>query len=445
MALFAIPQSFGAWIAAAITALNINLQSVLAPIEQLNYYVADPFQVVYTYPESQLDSYLDKSVIQITPGGTIIDGVTYDDIWLSHDAADIFRTNAFDFQTGNAIASESSGTFASGSGYFGGIPVFTVDGDSFNPRSQFRFFSSYGSYTWGDWAFTVTPDSSDTRFAFITITDPSGVLHEFSRRRTDLPFMAGVRTVNGFLNFGIAGNESWTNQRVVSERLTDHVWFLPSEFSFDYVSGTIPSPDSSISSDDGILIHLPSSHSGSSLSQFLEDNPEFGQPGGVVVDPSVDPDIHGKLDDIAAIIAPLINIMKSEYAPIPDVPDPPYSGPISDAPWSGLSDILKSIQQSISSIPQSISNLGDRILQDIQEGPIRLFDKFLDIFRTVFAPVFSLITSGLGIWHYVVEWLSSISSPFTFILSVLPSGVLIPVYACVAGFLVIAIFRRFGR
>lgn len=432
---------FGAWIAAAITALQITLNSVGMPAQQISNFLADPFNVAYTYQDSQLDQYFDQSKIQILPGNTIIDGKVYDDVWLSESAAEIFRVNAFDWTTAYSIASNTNGTYASGVGTWDGIPVFS------NSLSQ-RYVLGIGSYDIGNTSLVVTNNPSfnpdiytayNYTFSFSDGTSYTG--SSFDLKSDNRPFVLQVRTGNVWLGFNKNGSNNWGNA---------HYYTVPSSlidrtpFSFDYVSGTIP-PDQSLSSDDGLLIHIPH-HSGTShLQNFIEDNPEFAEPGGVVVDPTIDPDINTKLDDLINIIAPLIPVIQASFDVAP-VPVPPAPGEtIADTDYSVLDTILQSIHNAIQAIPQAISSLGDRILQDIEEGPIKVFDKVLDIFRTLFAPVIALITSGLSIWSYVLSWLNTISAPFNFVLSVLPSGVLIPIYAAIAGFLCIAIFRRFGK
>lgn len=435
-----LSQRFAAWVAAAITALSINLQAVNAPVQDLTSFISDPFNVVYTHAEEDLNDYLDKNVIQILPNGTVIDGEYYDDVWLSHDAADIFRTNAFDFQTAYNIASNTNGTFASGVGYNTGLAFFDVSGVS---RSQsFSLPASVGIYPLSDSLSIEQFLVDDTHMGISLIVD--GVSHSTGANRILLrnfpmtyhfEYVPSSSAVYGF----------YTNQSGVTSRLNYSLGSLSDEpFDFDYISGTIPVDP--LPNDDGLLIHVPHAPDGTShFSSFISDNPDFDNGAPVTIDMDTDPDIEGQLGDIIAIIAPLIPDLIAEYAPQQVVPPVPSQETIADTQYSELDNTLQNIIQSIQSIPSAISSLGDTILKDIQEGPIRLFDKFLDIFRTIFAPVINLITAGLGIWHYVLEWLSAISAPFTFILSVVPSGVMVPIYSAVAGALVIAIWRRFGK
>lgn len=436
-----LSSSFKAWLAAAITAIQISLGSVGASTTQLVNYIADPFNVVYTWSEQDVDDYFDKANIQIVPGGTIIDGVTYDDVWLSHDASEIFRTNAFDFQTAYNIASESNGTFASGSGNILGLPAFHIS------TSTDRYcFTQY----------VRCPVGSSVSLAGYTLTNNGGYPVSYTITTPD-----GVTTSNAWyvsaddLGLGFRGDTitgaSWVCSVEISRLNYNSRSSLPSgsystgSFSFDYISGSIPSDP--VSDDEGIILHIPSNHPDSTLGQFLEEHPDFAQPGGVTLDPDL-PDISDLLDafdDLSSLIIPLIPVIQANFdvAPVSPVPVPETT--IADTDYSYLDRILNTINNSISSIPSAISSLGDRILEDIEQGPIHVFDKVLDLISTVFAPVISLITSGLSIWSYVLAWLSQITVPFSFILSVVPAGVMVPIYAAIAGFLVIAIFRRFGR
>ena len=103
-------RRMGAWLLAAIQAINITLSSTAAGstgAEIMNY-LSDPDDLTYSVQEM----WEDKPTIQIWDDYITIDGVTYTDIWLSNEAAKKFKVNAYDFQTAYSIASNSNGTFA---------------------------------------------------------------------------------------------------------------------------------------------------------------------------------------------------------------------------------------------------------------------------------------------------------------------------------------------
>lgn len=118
----------------ALEALKItsvaNGVSAVSAINKIGEFLTWPYKVesndFITVPLTNkpisVNEYLDRSTLSIRPNAITIDGVPYTNVWLSHDAADAFRINSYDIITAWNIASESNGTFASGSGFFK-IPV----------------------------------------------------------------------------------------------------------------------------------------------------------------------------------------------------------------------------------------------------------------------------------------------------------------------------------
>lgn len=103
----------------------------------------------------------------------------------------------------------------------------------------------------------------------------------------------------------------------------------------------------------------------------------------------------------------------------------------------GLGDILSDI----------LDSLGD-IAQAIETALVDVFMAFINGFELAFSDLLSALKSALGIWHYVVEWLASISGVFAFFWSI-ASGtsyyIVLPIYACVAAAICLAVYKRFGR
>lgn len=466
-----LPQRWSAWIAAALTALNITFSSTNAPIVNALDWLADPADLVYTYPEQALDEFLDRSRIRMYQNYVQIDGVWYDDVWLSHDAAEKFRVNASDLQTAFNIASNSNGTFASGAGSTHGFDIFEteIDGATRWISQTISFPWQNGDYAFGsDCFFRITGCSSDptsstsAKLAFY-VNGSSYSNNSIIVQYSDFP--ARVRL------FGSPTSSSWTPYvqayKTGTSGTTWYNQFQPSAlrgvvsdpFSFDWVSGTIPAEE--LGPEDGLHLLLPHNQQDESpIGQYVIDHPEYLDPSGHEIDISLDPDVDVDLDDLMDIIIPLIPIIKAEWGPIEVSPIPPVDPTsISNTPWTTLqnkldeiintiSGDLSTISQILGDIGNSISSLPERILEDIQKGPIQIFDKALDFLKLVFAPILALLKNALGIWHYVVEWLQSISSPWAFfwgVLSGLGSSFTAPIYACVAGFIVIAVYRRFGR
>lgn len=227
----------------------------------------------------------------------------------------------------------------------------------------------------------------------------------------------------------------------------------------------------------------------------------------LVFDPSLNPDFDVDIDmgnalgDIitAVILAKLADLLGDNtevvYAPMPEKdepidpgiidplpdPDPAPEDPtpgttIADTDWTKLDEILRWIQstidsirhlteslqtmldniiegindimQQIAEIPEAIRELADKILEDIELGPAKLFDKALDILKTLFLPLLLPIRAMLNLWHYVVEWIQSINTPFTWIFGIMSGtsgNMVLPIYALLAGGICISIYKALGR
>lgn len=455
-----LPQRWSAWIAAALTALNITTTSTGAPVSEFLQWLGDPAELVYTYPEQQLDEFMDRSTVRIYENYTQIDGIWYDDVWLSHDAADKFRVNAFDLQTAYNIASNSNGTFASGVGSAAGLPVFQESGTTYWMTQAVSIPYQDGDYRFNDryiirvsnTSANPTPTST-ARMGWIKegYTSPTFTISNFY---SNFPFQYRL--------YGSGSSSSWHPKLQYRSNgvWTDYDYLgyynnITDPFSFDWISGVIPAEP--LDPDDGLHIYVPHDENDESpLDQYIIDYPDYTDPEGKEIDVNIDPDVGLELDDLMDIIIPLIPIIKAEWGPMQDAPVPPVDPTlIANTPWVTLQNKLDEIISSISSIPQAISSIGDTIssfpqtiLQDIEEGPIKVFDKALDLLKSIFAPILALVKNAIGIWHYVVEWLQSISAPWGFfwgVFSGLGSPFTLPIYAAVAGIIVIAVYKRFGR
>ena len=109
---------------------------------------------------------------------------------------------------------------------------------------------------------------------------------------------------------------------------------------------------------------------------------------------------------------------------------------------------MRDILQQIAEIPEAIRELADQILEDIELGPAKLFDKALDILKSLFLPLLLPIRAMMNLWHYVVEWIQSVSSPFTWIFGIMSStsyNMVLPIYALLAGGICISIYKALGR
>lgn len=107
-----------------------------------------------------------------------------------------------------------------------------------------------------------------------------------------------------------------------------------------------------------------------------------------------------------------------------------------------LPDIITEIQDATTTLTDDIPNIDD-ICENIDEAPYKDLDTGLDRLPRFFLPFITDLRSALGIWHYVTEWLAQISTTFAFISGCLVgTSIMTPIYAAIAGFMCIKIYRR---
>lgn len=461
----------GAWVAAALAALNITVNSITAPLTDLSEFLSDPLGATYTYTEQGLDSYYSNQVIQISDNVVTIDGMPYYDVWLSHDAAEKFRVNAFDFKSAYSLTSNSNATFASGAGILYGLPIYDLGGGTYRYRSQEFNIPGIGTYQIGDMTLDVFLQSSqDSKWSAKTIY-PDGTFTQWSSNGIDkYPFTFSYRSAN------TQSFQPFVNGARKSSIIIPGTPFTSLPFDFDYVSGVIPA-DQTLGPDDGLLIHVPAEDgqgNDTPIVQWVQDHPDTVGTDWHIDAPNADIDLDSLLD---TVIIPLIPILKAEFAEQPIItPTPVDPTTIAGTSWITLDNRLSTIIQALNPLPyiqtgvtnlstqlgnlinniqsgfgdtiSAMTSLGDAILQDIELGPIRVFDKALDLLKSLFASILALVKNAIGIWHYVVDWLVAIAAPFTFFMgcySAMGNVFMLPIYAVVAGTIVIAVYRRFGR
>lgn len=113
-----------------------------------------------------------------------------------------------------------------------------------------------------------------------------------------------------------------------------------------------------------------------------------------------------------------------------------------------IADFLQDILDAIQNIDQILQDLFDNILDAIEQGPVKLWRSALNVLKTVFAPILATLKTFVGLWHYVVEWVGVILNPFLWFFNLMSGtsyNMVLPIYAGLAGFIVIAIYKRFGR
>lgn len=110
----------------------------------------------------------------------------------------------------------------------------------------------------------------------------------------------------------------------------------------------------------------------------------------------------------------------------------------------GIRTVINNIASDISSIKQGILDL----INEIVLATENLIAGILNQIPVVFGVIFTPFKQASSIWHYVVEWVQSISAPFSWIRTVATGTsyyIILPVYASLAGTVVLAFFKRFGR
>lgn len=460
---------FGAWLGSALLALNITLSSTVAPLEQMYEYVAEPIwnQIEYTYPATNWeDDIMDRSVIKIVPDSVTIDGQQYTDIWLSHDAAEKFRVNAFDFQTAYALASNTNGTFAQGVGTINGVPAYLVNNVTRTQGTNIPYANG-DYYLESPLGFRVTSNAQVPSGKYFSATADNFT------NRTSLGFqsqshwpMTDCYFYPGGVSFAYADNPSQHYNYSVSQAVLTR-----DPFDFDYVTGTIPA-DQVLPADTGMNIRVPSNTPG--LQVFIQNNIDYTEDNGKTIDFNLDPDIELEIDDLIDIIAPILvdlDFGDVTFTEIPDTPTPAPVLPDTVFPDTQVDDALQPIintinnntQNIIETIPapseitnpiiQEIQNTGDEIIENIPKideicnnidaAPINDLDLGTTRLPTFLLPYITDLRGALGIWHYVTDWVSSINSTFSFILGVLAgTSILTPIYASIAGYMCIRAYRR---
>lgn len=115
---------------------------------------------------------------------------------------------------------------------------------------------------------------------------------------------------------------------------------------------------------------------------------------------------------------------------------------------NGLLGDLKSIGQSIQSTLSSILSGVTDLVQEIVLSTETFIAGLLNSIMGGFGGMFSTMREAFSIWHYVVEWVGSISTVFSWFWSVAGSTsyyIQLPIYASLAGAVVLAFYKRFGK
>lgn len=429
--------------------------------------------------------------IKIGDSSVFIDGVEFESVFLDPNMAQSLHTQAFDFKTQFGIVSNSSGIIATGYGYLtGGVPLYNVNGTL---QSQVYNFSYPGGDN-GTWSIVKTGESSTQWWgkyywiwgeSYISsigntnldVSIPSkATIVDSNKVRIDelLPNGTVKRTINTYNNIqGTAITQSPFDFTYVSGNID--VDPLPSDYGFQVFVPVDDLEDAGFNPGTYILDVGTGTDDIIQLIQLLDEifvdenilNPEFTD---VVDPPSPTPtpipiptdalgsvpypdfldtfgqSVYDRLDNIEDTVDTVGQSIADELEYQSTIFD--TIGLAIDSIEEAITDVVDGIQVKVGEIADTLVDIKDGILEAIEEGPIKLIDSGLDVLRSVFGSILQTIRSHVGIWHYVVSWVQSISTPFTWILSIANGTsyyMVLPLYALVAGTLVIAIYKRFGR
>lgn len=490
------------WIATAIVAGNIALTPVNYAYQHGIQNAVDPLGLIDLPIENEMAEYFDRSVIHIDDNVAVIDGVEYSDIWLSHDVADKFRVNVGDFVTAYNIASESDGTYVSGYGYGNNVPIYYFNG---NYRSQ--YFYPPGSL--GDYTFQIVGNSgirwTNNAYSFTNSVGSSNLsypcylyfnVNSTSNSASNFSYVSSSGNYTSYpagkVNFSISPFDfDYVSGVIDLDPLPQDTGLkirVPTSYN-DPVSGQ------PVYNIQNIINNYPSQSGGNEINLDPQVNPDF----------QIDSDFLDTLGDLINTILNIydlfndgpsgIEVVNEPYEePAPPVPDPypdpdvpPVPEPGTSLPdvdfvdldsiirlisehlqnikniledflqdiLDGINNIIDNLSQwfndildALQDILQSLQDILDHLIEDLAEAPIKLFDKALDVLKSLFLPIIGFIKTHLGIWHYVVEWLASISAVFAFFFGIVNSTsyyIVLPIYALIAGTIVIAVYKRFGR
>lgn len=111
---------------------------------------------------------------------------------------------------------------------------------------------------------------------------------------------------------------------------------------------------------------------------------------------------------------------------------------------AGINDVTTGIRTKIDALTDALTDVGTNILEAVKEEILGDLGKL----ETAFAGVITRLRNAMSIWHYVVEWVGSIGSVFGWIIGFASNTsyyMVLPIYACIAGGIVLGVYRRFGR
>lgn len=115
---------------------------------------------------------------------------------------------------------------------------------------------------------------------------------------------------------------------------------------------------------------------------------------------------------------------------------------------TAIGTAVTDIVSAVDAVTDAVEGLAENIIEDIETAPINIVSTALDVIKLAFAPIIAALRACIGLWHYVVEWVQATAPVFsTFIgfMSGTSYNMVLPIYAALAGPIVIAVYKRFGK
>lgn len=444
--------------------------------------------------------------IKVGDESVIIDGVEYESIFLDPSMAAELHTQAFDFITQKAITSNSSGILATGAGYLGDLPIYNQSGtlksqefsssDSYEMGSIIFSVVPDGAENSIDYA-----TSDDGVYVFLN--------NRFLNRRFPVSHYISIPNASNFnIYYKAHGSNDWYHTvNFPLSHISDT--YSADPFEYSYVSGQIdvdPLPatygfqafvptrtlsqagfsvgtytiDGGIGTDAVIeLIQLLDEIYGQEEildAEFVDEivPPVPPQPvdtplGEVPYEDFLDTfgqSVYGKLDAISDGIDTVGQVIDGVGTDVIEAVDTAgqsvveelevIGGAIDTAGQSVVDSVEEStgiLEEAIEAVEAKVDELVDSIAEVIEEimtHPLDLFSAWLDRLPEIPAikDIFDGIKRHVGIWHYVVEWLGCIGTFLAFFIGLFGDVaycMVVPIYACVAGAICLAFYKRFAR
>ena len=384
-------------------------------------------------------------------------GISFDGVWYSHDFAEKFQAEGIAFLNDYSVQPDSSDIIFSGTGTYDGLPVYS---DGTNYFTQAYTFSGLTGFTWGSRTGEITQNGSYYKATITSLVNPDVTTNIYTTART--PYLALRYTLGTNPNISAVTSAyksnpdySWGSFETASSNLPKI--YIEDAFEFDYVSGTIDT--TTIESNEGLQILIPSGYvpntipsgtyqidSGSGTDNILAISVAVNEAGNdnKITNPTwaiepIPPEPTPTVEPSPVIVIP---------SPYPTTIPEDDNMPIGTAPWGWLKDLFNesilTLDDILDNIAEKVAELADTIANGTEEF---IREVFGDI-PNVFGGWFSDLKNSFGIWHYVVEWWQCIASYFSFLMTIangMPSCFIAPLYAVVAGTIVLGVYKRFGQ